>query len=139
MSLSDYTIDELAADIASIEAVIAEQTGWLADRNAELANRFSGALSNKLNKNTALSGSLEVDGHKIKGSISKSVKWDSDKLQRMASIMGWDEIQHYFKITFSMSETVFKGMLPGPLQEEMAAARTVKYGDLKVSLVPPKT
>lgn len=104
----------------------------------ELHTRFSAALSDKLKANSASSGTIEVDGHKIKGAISKTVKWDNDKLKAAASVLSWEEIEHYFKIAFSISETVFKGTPPGPLKKIMADARTVKYDDLKVSLEPPK-
>ena len=76
-----------------------------------------------------------ADGFEAVGDISKSVSWDQDKLKALAATMDWPTIQHFFKITFSVSETIFKGLPPGdPRKQPMTDARTVKYGDPKISL-----
>ena len=78
---------------------------------------------------------ISVDGAgKFKASISKTVKWDSAKLQSIAASMPWNEAISVFKIDFSVPEANYKAaqtMRPD-LAEKLIEARTVKYGDLKI-------
>lgn len=51
--------------------------------------------------------------------------------------MSWQEAQGLFKIDFSVSEANYKAAqnLKPELAEKLLDARTVKYGDLKISIV----
>lgn len=81
---------------------------------------------------------INIDGAgKFKASISKSVKWDSAKLQNIAASMPWNEAVGLFKIDFSVPEANFKAAqsMKPELAEKLIEARTVKYGDLKIVAV----
>lgn len=75
------------------------------------------------------------DGSRYKGSVSKTVKYDSDKLQRIASSMPWDKAQNVFKIELSVPEATYQDIrkLDPALAREIEEARTVRYGDIKVT------
>jgi len=78
---------------------------------------------------------MTVDGAgKFKASISKTVKWDSAKLQGIAAGMSWNEANSVFKIDFSVSEANYKAAqtMKPELAEKLLAARSVKYGDLRI-------
>ncbi len=87
----------------------------------------------------ALSATIEgPDGFKFKGSISKSVSWDSNALQKLAAEMDWEKAQHYFKIKFSVAEAMFKSVEPGQFKNALIDARTTKDGQLKIEMIAPK-
>lgn len=75
-----------------------------------------------------------ADGTKYKASVSKTVKWDSDALKEGAKDFTWDEVRSMFKIDFSVPEANYQALqkLKPELAEKVAAARTVKYGDIKI-------
>lgn len=78
---------------------------------------------------------MTIDGAgKFKASISKTVKWDSTKLQNIAASMPWNEAVGLFKIDFTVPEENFKAAqtMKPELAEKLLDARTVKYGDLKI-------
>lgn len=75
-----------------------------------------------------------ADGTRYKASVSKTVKYDSDYLFQLASTIPWDEARSIFKIDFSVPEANYQALqkLKPELAEKVAAARTVKYGDIKI-------
>lgn len=74
------------------------------------------------------------------GSATKKVSWDQSGLKAIASDMDWLTVDHFFKIKFDVSETVFNGLAPDdPRRPLFEAARTVEYGEPKVTLVKAKT
>jgi hypothetical protein len=75
-------------------------------------------------------------GRKFKAEIKRTVTWDSAKLQAVAATMTWEQAQRIFDIKFAVPENTFKAIIDDELIGKLAAARTTKYGDLSVSLVP---
>lgn len=73
-----------------------------------------------------------ADGVKLKASISKTVKWDNDKLQSIAAGMDWSMAQRVFDISFKVPEATFKAIPDPELVAKLEAARTVKYGELSI-------
>lgn len=120
------------AEIAPLQTVVAGLE--------ELINKalFDDAMQSYKNENK-LSGDLTLltDAGKIKASISKTVKWDSKKLQAIASTMSWAEAQGVFKIDFTVPEANYTAAqnLKPELAEKLLDARTVKYGDLKLTII----
>lgn len=121
---------------------IATQKVHLAELDAEIYRRFEkvgyyhlAELGKEGGSTTFDAGGEDGLNFKVKASISKSVKWDGAALQKIASGMTWEEIQHYFKISFSMAEAIYKALPPGDLKKNVEAARTTKYADMKVELV----
>ena len=86
-----------------------------------------------------LSGDItfETEAGKFKASISKTVKWDSTKLQGIAANMPWQEVVSFFKIEFSVPEANYKSAQS--LRPDLAAlldeARSTKYGELTIKPV----
>lgn len=76
-----------------------------------------------------------ADGVKLKASISKTVKWDNDKLQAIAASMDWSMAQRVFDISFKVPEATFKAIPDPELVAKLEAARTVKYGELSIKPV----
>lgn len=75
----------------------------------------------------------EIDGLKVKGSRSKTVKWDSDKLRAVARTLPVDQFERYFDMKLSVPEKGYNDM-PQGVRAMVDEARTVQYGDLKVSI-----
>lgn len=75
------------------------------------------------------------EGFETKMTVSKTVKWDSGALMKVASTLPWADASHLFQITFKMSEKMFEGLLPShPAHAAIVAARSVSYGEPKVEL-----
>lgn len=77
------------------------------------------------------------EGVTIVADIPKKVEWDSDILMRVAGDMPWDLVQRVFKIKFEIPEKAMKEFVPVLSDEQKTlidAARTVKYGDMKIKL-----
>lgn len=72
---------------------------------------------------------------KLKAEAKKSVSWDSDKLKAIAGSLPWPVVERMFDIEFSIPERVYSGIVDQELLDKIDAARTTKYGDMKVTLV----
>ena len=133
----NYGLDQLTAFRTDTKDSIDRLTAHIAEIDAEYLRRFGSHLESVLTDAGKQSTSVDVEGgFKAKGSISKTVKWDGAVLQTIAASMSWEEIRHYFKIDFAVPEAIFKALPPGKLKEAVEKARTVKYGDLKVTIEP---
>lgn len=111
--------------VMTIEAKISKALEHQARNAFQAAGKVAGDIT------------LLTNAGKVKASISKSVKWDSTKLQAIASSMSWAEAQGVFKIDFSVPEANYKAAQT--MRPELAAklldAREVKYGDLKLAII----
>jgi hypothetical protein len=135
--LDNYALDDLVSMRGVSQAAIDHAKAEIAAIDTEYTRRFGPTLQDVLDNTGKQSTSHEIEGgFKAKGSISKTVTWDSDILQTVAATLDWEMIQHYFKIKFSIAEAIFKAVPPGKLKDTFALARTVKYGDLKVAVDP---
>lgn len=76
----------------------------------------------------------EIEGLKIKGSRSKTVKWDSAKLREIARELDAETFDRLIKMDLSIPERTYD-FLDAEMRAKVDAARTVKYGDLKVVFV----
>ena len=107
--------------------------------NEVIANRYLPVITETYEAAGKLHGKVDrvIDNRiKVVADISKFVKWDNANLQSVAAGMDWAVAQHLFKITFSVSETVFNGLAPDdPRKAALEDARTVVYGKPKLSLV----
>ena len=106
--------------------------------NAVIAERFSLQMQDAYNRADKAHGTMRVDlgdGIEAKGEVSKTVSWDQSKLQAMAADMDWPTVSHFFNITFKVPEKVYDGLPPDdPRKKLFDEARTVKYGDGKITL-----
>ncbi len=140
-SLRELSLAQLSAERSGVVSVAAGLQKDLADIQAEIDRRFSGAGKLALDaagKDYGTTTKKVEGGYKIKAEIKQTVKWDSDALQTIASDMTWEKIQHWFKIAFSVPETKFKAIEPGPFKKALERARTTKLTPIKVTLIDPE-
>ena len=76
------------------------------------------------------------DGLVAEVDLPRTVKWDSEKLQAVASTLPWERVAAMFKIAFSMPEAIYKGVsaLDPALRAKIDDARTEVYGAPKITL-----
>jgi hypothetical protein len=137
--LHNYDLPCFYAELLNNQQIIANAKGDIAEIEAELARRFAPGLTMKLGRDGKQSGttSTEVEGFKVKGAISKTVKWDEKALQKIAAEMpSLEEIEHYMRIKFSVPESIYKAIPPGDLRDAVDAARVTKYSEMRISLEP---
>jgi hypothetical protein len=138
----DYSNQSLPQLQAAISIAKDHIAGHQADLNSiafEIGRRFSDYLLAEMEAKEARSTTIEApDGFKIKGSVSKTVSWDSSALQKLAAEMDWAKAQHYFRIKFSVAEAMFKSVEPGEFKDKLTDARTTKDGQLKIEMIAPK-
>lgn len=86
------------------------------------------------------STTVELHGAKFNVEAEKKVKWDSGKLQTIASKMAWPVVSAIFKIKFEIAETKYKdlvtnagaGMFDPAILSAINDARTVEVGEAKI-------
>ncbi len=139
--LEPYTIEQLATERECAGVRALEAKNDIAAIDAEYTRRFKEEVDTQMTVNESRSATLDLPGgFKVKGSVSKTVKWDGDRLKAIAATMSWEQASHFFKIAFTMAEATFKALDPtSELAKTAKSARTVKFGDLKVTVEAPKS
>ena len=131
--ITELSLAELRARIVEAAAYATRAANYGKEAAAEIDRRLQQDAKNLMAAKGKTSGeaTLEVDGEKYKVEISKSVSWNNDALQQVASTLDWATTQKLFKIDLSVSETIFKAAesTNPELFAQLQAARTVKYGD----------
>lgn len=144
--------DELppALERASLSDLIDLQDGYTSsiatfkDRltavKAELSRRFAESATRALAQKGKGYGSGKLalqDRMAVKYDVKQEVKWDSAALQAVAQTLPWERVKALFKIEFSMSETIYKGIaaIAPELCEKIDAARTTIIKPPAVTLV----
>jgi len=69
--------------------------------------------------------------------IAKKVKWDSEKLLKVAMEMPWSKVQRLFKLEVSVPERTYDGIqaVDPDLFAKIEEARTVEYSAPKITLI----
>jgi hypothetical protein len=139
-----------ALERASLSELLQAQTWYddgaklmkerLGEVKAELARRFGESARQALAQQGKEhgSGKLELqDRFAVKFDVKRTVKWDSDKLFAVAQTLPWERVQKLFKIDFSMSETVYKGIeaLAPDLCKQIDDARTTETKAPVITLI----
>lgn len=136
--LTRFNISDLLDCRYDVERGLKAHKDDLARIDAEITRRFGSKIDAALKSADKQAGSITVDlgeGFRAKGAVAKKVTYDQDKLRAAAGQMTWDEANHYFDIKMSVPEKVYGALAPAdPHKPAIEAARTVVYGDLKVSL-----
>jgi hypothetical protein len=127
---------KIAEYIAKAEADMEHAKLRLVMFNGELERRYKPQFASAFADKPSGEKTIECDGLSLKGEISKTVKWDSRALMNVAAEMPWDRVREIFKIEFSVPEATYNALAGAnpDLFANIAAARTVKYGDLKVKI-----
>lgn len=102
---------------------------------AELRRRYESRLTEHLRSLEKNHGqhTFEEEGLKLTAEITARVKWDSAKLEAIASKMPWHEAQRLFKIDFSVPEKNYAAVRDEKLLDQLIDARTVKYSEPKIT------
>jgi hypothetical protein len=105
---------------------------------AALRQRFGGLAASRLRDLGKDAGKVTIplsDGQPAQAEIDKTVKWDSKALMKVAEGMPFADVLAFFKIEFAVPEATYKSLLPSdPKRAAIDAARTVKYGEPKITL-----
>lgn len=126
-----HELKEMSVDIGQ---TIAYQKQILDAINEEILNRYQAAFVQELQALGKTDGEVtrEFDGVRMTYAMKPKVKWDSKKLQMIASTMPWEKIEKVFKIEFSVPERTYKAITEDALLDAVKAARTVEYSAPKV-------
>lgn len=132
---ADLTVSELHAAVVAQENIISTAKAEMETIQAELRRRFESRLTEHLASMEKQHGqhTFEVDGLKLTAEITARVKWDSQRLEAIASKMPWPEVQRLFKIDFSVPEKNYAAIRDEKLLDQLIDARTVKYSEPKIT------
>lgn len=138
-ALSDADLFDLGVER---NRALDEAKAAVSEYDLEVASRFSAharaAFEGAGKEHGKVTAPLAGGNLSIEANISKKVEWDNDKLMAVAREMPFAQVEHLFKIVFSVPEKQYGGLLPGTdLKAKIDEARTVKYGEPKISLVAP--
>lgn len=140
--LQDWNLAQIVDGIRNAEAKAAAAKQELKAYHDELKRRFEHKADNLFGDAQKLFGQItfEEDGIQLQAEIEKTVSWDSTKLLNTAAKLPWDQAKQIFKIELSVSEKTYSTLeaLNVDLFREVTAARTVKFGDLKIKLKKPR-
>jgi len=76
---------------------------------------------------------IVADGHKLKATVTKKVKWDQEKLRHALNNLTADEAHHYAKATFSVEERKYSNAPPA-IKEVLEHCRTTEIGGFTVEV-----
>ena len=106
----------------------------------EIYRRLEGPAKQAFEQAGKLHGQMKLplqDGLAAEVKIDRKVDWDSGKLQAVAQTLPWERVKDLFKIAFSMTEAIYKGVsaLDPELRKKIDDARTETFGVPKITLV----
>lgn len=117
------TLSDVEAELKSIDAEILSRCGAEGRKLLDARGQEHGDAT------------FEIEGVKIKYSVTKTVSWDSDKLSEIASSLPDEVRERIFKVKVSIPEKVWSVEAETSIGRNLAIARSVKYGEPKISFV----
>lgn len=122
---------------AEQEQIHAKAKAKIVSINQDITLLARPLLDAALKKKDKIHGTADfaADGEIYKGEIDASVSWDQKLLMAALKTIKKPLEQDTIKIKLEVGEKVFKDLPDGPLKTAIAAARTVKYSDPKVSKI----
>jgi hypothetical protein len=137
--LRSRSLAQISDMIADNETAAALHKANLTALKAELSRRFLESARQSLIQQGKDYGTANLelqDGFKVKVELRQKVKWDSVKLMAVARELPFERVEALFKIEFSMSETVYKGVsaLSPELRAKIDDARTTSPDTPKLTL-----
>lgn len=130
--------DQLAVLLGSrdkINAEIADRKAALAEIEAAIQTTAKPFADVAYNREGKPDGTVKfaIGSRIFKAVISKTVKYDTEKLQSIAGSIPWADAEKIFKIEFDVPERAFKAIEDAELRKRISEARTVKYGAPKIT------
>lgn len=118
------------------EVTLAKSKARLADLNEQIKIVTAPLVATAYDHADKPDGTVRFacDNHIFKCEVAKRVTWDSDRLAMLAADMEPGAARGLFKIEYSVPETKFKAVTDTILRHNLTAARTVKYGEPKITL-----
>lgn len=136
LDYSHETDAVLAAELDRIKWALAALAGAAKNVQAEISSRWAEKVAEKYAQMKKEGGAVSIrqpDGLTVKAISSKKVEWDETQLRGLASQMDQPQFDHYFKFSISVPEKVYASCSPN-IKEEFDKARTVKWGEPKITL-----
>lgn len=134
--LTDFTLWELHEQQVILSATASDTKTRQAELQEELTRRLGAGLDTALGGNTGTARIALPDGLEAVRETKKEVEWDSPKLMAVAKTMAWERAAAIFKIEFSMSEMIYRGISAADpeLAAQLITARTMtpKPGAVKI-------
>jgi hypothetical protein len=129
------TLLELLDDRARLEAEAGALKGRLTQLNQRITDLVKPQMDAAYAREGQPSGTVKfaVGNQMFKAVVDKRVEWDSDALKDIASKISPVTAAVLFKISYSMSEAIFKDIDVPELRAKLTIARTVKYGAPKIT------
>jgi hypothetical protein len=133
---SDMGLADLIAQRDALDAFMKKAKADLADLNGRIKEVAAPLVARAYERDAKAEGTVRftADNHTFKCEVGKTVKWDSAMLQGIASQMVPAAAALLFKIEYSVPEAQFKAINDDVLSRSLLQARTVKYGDPKITL-----
>jgi len=133
--ISNLPLTKLRDIAQSISSAIADCEAELKQIESEILRRYRGTLEKVLQERHQQHGeaTIEVDDVKLKLGITKSVSWNTEKLKEIAAELDPELQATLFSVKISIPERTWDEISPTPAGKLLAAARTVKYSEPKVS------
>jgi hypothetical protein len=133
--ISNLPLTKLRDIAERISSAIADCQAELKQIESEILRRYRGSLEKVLQERHQQHGEaiIEVDDVKLKLGITKTVSWDSDKLKEIAADLESELQATLFNVKITIPERTWDEVSSTPAGKLLAAARTVKYSEPKVS------
>ena len=115
------SIDELKKDLKLVES--------------EILKRYGGLFKKVLHERGQEFGEVttEIEGLKLKYAVSKTVTWDSEKLKELAPTIPAEVREKLFNVKIQVPEKAWQTVAETSIGKSLLPARTVKYGEPKIS------
>lgn len=135
MGFGGTDLQDMLAERTTLERNIGSLKGQLTQINDRIYAAVKGPMEAAFARVGQPAGTVKfaVGNHIYKAVIDKRVEWDSDSLEAIARGMVPEQAKELFKWKYTMPEAVFRAMADHPMKAKLAAARTVKYGEPKIT------
>jgi hypothetical protein len=137
--LAKFSVSDLYEYQAACTAALDEAKTDLVEVTSAIKSRFAAAADELYHDAGKMHGTVNLaagEGFKVQSDISRTVKWDSEKLKAVAGTLPWDKVSKLFKITFEVPEKTYTALaaVDPDLYEKIEEARQVRYGDMKLTV-----
>jgi hypothetical protein len=137
--MGKFTVSELYEYQTACVAALEEAKADLAEVTSAIKSRFAFAADELYHEAGKMHGTVNLgtgEGFKVQADVSRTVKYDSEKLKSIAATLPWEKVSKLFKITFEVPEKTYTALaaVDPDLYEKIEEARQVRYGDMKLTV-----
>ena len=126
---------KLLSERVELEREFASMKGRLTQLNEKILAAAKPSMDAAFIRERKTDGTVKfaVDNHIFRAVVTKRVDWDSDQLKEIAATMPRLHAEDFFKITYAVPEATWRVVADHELKAKLTKARTVKYGDPRIS------